>query len=290
MGEEGAAALPFTERHPPVIDTDGAITKASHDEGAVGVTGQACHAAVSTRGDVLGQNTGPPVGTLGVTPHPHSSRDPLCSHSRLGTCCCCLFCTREATKGLRDLRRPHGIESGHVHLQGSLAAVGPPAGRAGPRAGSPRSLPANTSGFGHQLNILASPFSLKRWSILGRGVPVSSLFTPFSSSKGLAVQLPTARLPAAPPGGCQCWRRAGGLTNAPLARQERAGDKQRPQEGRRAFVTFGGFAAALGTYEEETHVHGDRRRPASEGEQPRHHALSSARPGPQRAARGRGEG
>lgn len=129
----------------------------------------------------------------------------------------------------------------------------------------------------------------KKMEHLGRGVPVSSLFTPFSSSKGLGLQLPTARLPAAPPGGCPCWRRAGGVTNGPLARQERTGDKQRPQEGRRAFLTLGGFAA-LGTYEEETHTHGDRRRPASEGEQPRHHALSSARPGPQRAARGRGEG
>jgi hypothetical protein len=47
--------LPFTERHPPVIDTDGAITEASHDERAMGVAGQTCHAAVSACGDVLGQ-------------------------------------------------------------------------------------------------------------------------------------------------------------------------------------------------------------------------------------------
>lgn len=50
--------LPFAERHPPVVDADGAIAEASHDEGAVRVTGQACHAAVSARGDVLGVDTG----------------------------------------------------------------------------------------------------------------------------------------------------------------------------------------------------------------------------------------
>lgn len=51
------AQLPFAERHPSVVDADGAIAQASHDEGAVGVTGQAGHAAVSTRGDILGPDT-----------------------------------------------------------------------------------------------------------------------------------------------------------------------------------------------------------------------------------------
>lgn len=50
--------LPFTERHPSVVDTDGAIAEAGHDEGAVGVTGQAGHAAVGACGDVLGHRDG----------------------------------------------------------------------------------------------------------------------------------------------------------------------------------------------------------------------------------------
>lgn len=65
---EGAAGLPFTERHPSVVDADGAVAKAGHNEGAVGVTGQACHAAVSARGDVLGPDTGTWVRPLGVRP------------------------------------------------------------------------------------------------------------------------------------------------------------------------------------------------------------------------------
>lgn len=51
------AELPFTECHPAVIDADGTVTEAGHDERAMGITGQARHAAVGTRGDVLGSDT-----------------------------------------------------------------------------------------------------------------------------------------------------------------------------------------------------------------------------------------
>ena len=53
-GGIGEAQLPFAERHPPVIDADGAVAEPGHNEGAVGVAGEARHAAVGARGDVLG--------------------------------------------------------------------------------------------------------------------------------------------------------------------------------------------------------------------------------------------
>ena len=53
------AQLPLAERHPPVVDADGAIAEPGHDEGAVGVAGQARHAAVGTGGDVLGPTQTP---------------------------------------------------------------------------------------------------------------------------------------------------------------------------------------------------------------------------------------
>ena len=58
-GGEGVAQLPLAERHPPVVDADGAIAEPGHDEGAVGVAGQARHAAVGTGGDVLGPTQTP---------------------------------------------------------------------------------------------------------------------------------------------------------------------------------------------------------------------------------------
>lgn len=58
-GGAGAAESPFAECHPPVVDADGAVAEAGHDEGAVGVTGQARHAAVGARGDVLGPSADP---------------------------------------------------------------------------------------------------------------------------------------------------------------------------------------------------------------------------------------
>lgn len=58
-GAEGATQLPLAERHPPVVDADGAVAKPGHDEGAAGVAGQARHAAVGPRGDVLGPMESP---------------------------------------------------------------------------------------------------------------------------------------------------------------------------------------------------------------------------------------
>lgn len=53
-GGVGEAQLPFAECHPPVIDADGAVAEPGHNEGAMGVAGEARHAAVGARGDVLG--------------------------------------------------------------------------------------------------------------------------------------------------------------------------------------------------------------------------------------------
>lgn len=63
--------LPFTECHPPVVDPDGAIAQASHNERAVGVTGQTCHTAVGTRGNVLSpRKSGEEGGGASSWPHP----------------------------------------------------------------------------------------------------------------------------------------------------------------------------------------------------------------------------
>lgn len=50
---QGGRELPFTEGHPPVEHADGAVPQPRHDQGAVGVTGQAGDTAVSSRGNVL---------------------------------------------------------------------------------------------------------------------------------------------------------------------------------------------------------------------------------------------
>lgn len=73
-GRGAGAGLPFTERHPPVVNADGAVAEASHDEGAVGVAGQACHAAVSARGDVLEPSTGTAVSPPAAAQRAMSSR------------------------------------------------------------------------------------------------------------------------------------------------------------------------------------------------------------------------
>lgn len=55
-------AIPLAQCQPPVVHTDGAVAQASHDQGAVRVTGQAGHAAVGTCGDVLGGTDGASLG------------------------------------------------------------------------------------------------------------------------------------------------------------------------------------------------------------------------------------
>lgn len=134
----GGCRLPFTERHPPVVDTDGAVAEASHNEGAVGVAGQAGHAAVSARGDVLGPGTGtvvrpPPVARHTITP----GLGPLPS-SPLGKA--------PKAQGAQGTRRGPELSQAHTRLR--------------PHPLSPGLQPAHNSGDGILVPIKLSSVSL----------------------------------------------------------------------------------------------------------------------------------
>lgn len=133
----GGCGLPFTERHPPVVDADGAVPEASHDEGAVGVTGQACHTAVSARGDVLGPGT----GTVVRLPHSFRARH----HPWPGTPA---FSTKGGIEGPGNPRDPQGTRVSQAHTRP----------RAGPLSLGPQ--PAHNSG-----NRLLVPIKLSSVSL-----------------------------------------------------------------------------------------------------------------------------